>query len=131
MSRRSSVALPVLALAALLGAEARAASYSVEAKVLWKAALDHGGKSSPRAADFNGDGFDDVVAGAGLEDGWGEVVAFDGKTGGRLWDRRFPDEVLLALRRLTDEVMHRIARLLPPRYRGVYGQPVQEERLPL
>lgn len=71
--------------------------YTVEAEVVWKTPLEHAGKCSPRAADFNADGFDDVVVGAGFEGHWGEVAALDGKTGQILWRRRVADEVLTTL----------------------------------
>lgn len=79
----------------ILGGSGRPA-YAVEAEFRWRTPVEHAGKSSPRAADLNADGVDDVVLGAGIEDHWGEVVALDGRTGRVLWNRRVGDEVLSA-----------------------------------
>jgi outer membrane protein assembly factor BamB len=84
----------VLAAAPAASAAGRDAPPAVEARIVWRTSAEHAGKSSPRTADFNADGVDDVVVGTGFEERWGEVVALDGRTGGILWRRRVADEVL-------------------------------------
>ena len=90
-------AVLVLILSTPPAAEPPGPGYTVQAELVWRTGLEHAGKSSPRAADLSGDGFDDVVVGTGLEHHWGSVVALDGRTGDMLWSRRFPDEVLSTL----------------------------------
>ncbi len=85
-----------LGLATPIQGEAGRPAYAVLAEVRWRIPVAHAGKSSPRGADLNADGVDDVVLGAGVEDHWGEVVALDGRTGRVLWNRRVGDEVLSA-----------------------------------
>ncbi|MCB0737942.1 MAG: PQQ-binding-like beta-propeller repeat protein, partial [Bacteroidetes bacterium] len=49
--------------------------------------------SSPRPADLNGDGIDDIVMGCGVEQlNRISIVAIDGKTGKELWSHRANDE---------------------------------------
>jgi hypothetical protein len=69
-------------------------SLAIRAETVWSTSLDFAGTSSPRAADLNGDGIEDVVIGTGVENRYGEVVALDGATGRILWSRRVLDEVV-------------------------------------
>jgi outer membrane protein assembly factor BamB len=86
----------IFALASLLAVSTVGAA-AIEADFVWRVQREHAGKSSPRTADLNGDGFPDVLVGTGYEHFWGEAVAIDGKTGDVLWSRRFADEVLVTL----------------------------------
>ncbi len=90
-------AISLALIASVSTAAAAGPAYTVEAETVWHAPLLEAGRCSPRAADLNADGTDDVVLGGGVEDHWGEVVALDGRTGDVLWSRRLPDDVLVAL----------------------------------
>jgi outer membrane protein assembly factor BamB len=76
-----------------LAAGAAAPGPRIEVEVVWRTPAD-AGVGSPRTADLDGDGTQDVVVGAGVEDRRGAALALDGRTGRPLWRQEFPDEVL-------------------------------------
>lgn len=113
-----NAALLFLTLAVVLGSgttsraeTAAGPSYSIDATIVWRTALANGGVASPRTADLNGDGLDDIVVGIGVEDRGGEAVALDGRTGRVLWRRELPDEVLTTMP-LADITGDRVAEIL-------------------
>lgn len=68
--------------------------YQVHARILWTAPLDGSKASSPRLADFNGDGVLDVVVGGGDFGKHGHLTALDGRNGEQMWLRDAKDEVV-------------------------------------
>lgn len=98
--RNSRPFLPAVAVALLLAgvlAGCKAKSAKKRSAVVWSKDIPTiGSQSSPRTADLNKDGIQDIVIGAGkneFQESDMGVLAFDGKTGNVLWKQQAPDQV--------------------------------------